>query len=102
MEATTATALACFEGFSCCDASLRHEGCFFSGVGLPKLASEHADPEEETKGATLASQQEVLLVLVKITHVDGVRFGQRTSRGEAVKHCLLPFGLRLQTVNKRS
>ena len=51
------TALACFYGFSCCDASLRHEGCCFSVVGLPKLASKHADTREATKGAAIASQQ---------------------------------------------
>ena len=51
------TALACFYGFSCCDASLRHEGCCFSVVGLPKLASKHADNREATKGAAIASQQ---------------------------------------------
>jgi hypothetical protein len=32
---------------------------------LPKLASEQAGTEEETKGAALASQQEVLFVFVK-------------------------------------
>ena len=32
---------------------------------MPKLASEQADTEEETKGAALASQQEVLFVFVK-------------------------------------
>jgi hypothetical protein len=41
-------------------ASLRHEGCFFSAAGLPKLASEQAGGGEETKGTALASQQEVL------------------------------------------
>ena len=46
-------ALACFYGFSCCDASLRHEGCCFSVVGLPKLASKHADNREATKGAAI-------------------------------------------------
>ena len=51
------TALACFYGFSCCDASLRNEGCCFSVVGLPKLASKHADNREATKGAAIASQQ---------------------------------------------
>ena len=51
------TALACFYGFSCCDASLRYEGCCFSVVGLPKLASKHADNSEATKGAAIASQQ---------------------------------------------
>ena len=51
------TALACFYGFSCCDASLRHEGCCFSVVGLPKLASKHADTREATKGAAIESQQ---------------------------------------------
>ena len=50
-------ASACFQGFSCCDASLRDEGCFFSGSGLPKLASEQAGGGEETMGAALASQQ---------------------------------------------
>ena len=59
------TAPACFQGFPCCDASLRNEGCFFSGAGLPKLASEQTGTEEETKGAALASQQEVLFVFVK-------------------------------------
>ena len=59
------TAPACFQGFPCCDASLRNEGCFFSGASLPKLASEQASTEEETKGAALASQQEVLFVFVK-------------------------------------
>jgi len=53
----TFTALACFYGFSCCDASLRNEGCCFSVVGLPKLASKHADNREATKGAAIASQQ---------------------------------------------
>ena len=48
---------ACFQGFSCCDASLRHEGCFFSAAGLPKLASEQAGYGEETTGVALASQQ---------------------------------------------
>ena len=51
------TALACFYGFSCCDASLRNEGCCFSVVVLPKLASKHADNRETTKGAAIASQQ---------------------------------------------
>ena len=32
---------------------------------MPKLASEQADTGEETKGAALASQQEVLFVFVK-------------------------------------
>ena len=32
---------------------------------MPKLASEQAGTGEETKGAALASQQEVFLVLVK-------------------------------------
>jgi len=59
------TSLACFYGFPCCDASLRYEGCFFSGAGLPKLASEQAGTEEETKGAALASQQGVFFVFVK-------------------------------------
>ena len=59
------TALACFYGFPCCDASLRYEGCFFSGAGLPKLASKQAGTEEETKGAALASQQGVFFVFVK-------------------------------------
>jgi hypothetical protein len=59
------TAPACFYGFPCCDASLRNEGGFFYGVSLPKLASEQAGTEEETKGAALASQQEVFLVFVK-------------------------------------
>ena len=55
----TGTAPACFLGFSCCDAILRHEGCFFSFsvAGLPKLASEQAGYEEETTGVALASQQ---------------------------------------------
>ena len=59
------TAPACFYGFPCCDASLRNEGCFFSGVSLPKLASEQVGTGEETKGAALASQQEVFMVFVK-------------------------------------
>ena len=59
------TAPACFQGFPWCDASLRNEGCFFFGAGLPKLASEQADTGEETKGAARASQQEVLFVFVK-------------------------------------
>jgi len=46
-----------FQGFSCCDASLRNEGCFFSSFGLPKFASEQAGAGEETTGAALASQQ---------------------------------------------
>ena len=50
-------ASACFQGFSCCDANLRNEGCFFSGSGLSKLASEQAGAGEETTGAALASQQ---------------------------------------------
>ena len=32
---------------------------------MPKLASEQAGTKEETKGAALASQQEVLFVFVK-------------------------------------
>jgi hypothetical protein len=64
-EVESFTALACFYGFPCCDASLRYEGCFFSGAGLPKLASEQASTEEETKGAALASQQGVFFVFVK-------------------------------------
>ena len=48
-------ASACFQGFSCCDASLRNEGCFFFGSGLPKLASEQGRAEEETMGVALAS-----------------------------------------------
>ena len=36
-------------------ASLRHEGCFFSVAGLPKLASEQAGNGEETMGTALAS-----------------------------------------------
>jgi hypothetical protein len=32
---------------------------------MPKLASEHAGTEEETMGAALVSQQEVLFVFVK-------------------------------------
>ncbi|WP_288919462.1 hypothetical protein [uncultured Prevotella sp.] len=35
-------------------ASLRNEGCFFSVVGLPKLASEQTDDGEETNGAAIA------------------------------------------------
>ena len=53
----TRIAPACFHGFSCCDASLRHEGCFFSVAGLPKFASEQAGYGEETTGVALASQQ---------------------------------------------
>jgi len=53
----TVTALVCFYGFSCCDASLRNEGCCFSVVGLPKLGSKHADNREATKGVAIASQQ---------------------------------------------
>ncbi|WP_224168463.1 hypothetical protein [Prevotella lacticifex] len=36
-------------------ASLRHEGCFFSIAGLPKLASEQVGDGEETMGEALAS-----------------------------------------------
>jgi hypothetical protein len=61
-----------FSLFSCRDASLRNEGCFFSRAGLPKLASEQAGSGEETKGAALASQQEVLFVFVKRYCVCGV------------------------------
>ena len=53
----TGTAPACFHGFSCCDAILWHEGCFFSVAGLPKFASEQADYGEETTGVALASLQ---------------------------------------------
>ena len=60
---TPNTAPACFQGFPWCDASLRNEGCFFFGAGLPKLASEQADTGEETKGAALASQQVFCLFL---------------------------------------
>ena len=55
-----------FQGFSCCDASLRNEGCFFFGSGLPKLASEQGGAEEETKGAALASQQGFYLFLLEL------------------------------------
>ena len=54
-----------FSRFSCCDASLRHEGCFFSGADLPKLASKQDGTGEETKGASLASQQGFYLFLSK-------------------------------------
>ena len=50
-----------FQGFSCCDASLRNEGCF-----LPKLASGQGGAEEETKGAALASQQGFYLFLLEL------------------------------------
>ena len=53
----TGAAPACFHGFSCCDASLRHEGCFFSVAGLSKFTSEQAGYGEETTGVALASQQ---------------------------------------------
>jgi hypothetical protein len=36
-------------------ASLRHESCFFSVAGLPKLASEQDGDGEETMGETLAN-----------------------------------------------
>ncbi|MDY6265934.1 hypothetical protein [Prevotella lacticifex] len=36
-------------------ASLRHEGCFFSVAGLPKLASEQGGDGEETMGEALAN-----------------------------------------------
>ncbi len=55
---------ACFQGFSCCDASLRHEGCFFPVAGLPKLASEQAGYGEETTGVALCIAARVLLVFV--------------------------------------
>ena len=55
-----------FQGFSCCDASLRNEGCFFFGSGLPKLASGQGGAEEETKGAALASQQGFYLFLLTL------------------------------------
>ena len=35
-------------------ASLRNEGCFFSVVGLPKLASKQTDDGEETNCAAIA------------------------------------------------
>ena len=57
-----------FQGFSCCDASLRNEGCFFFGSGLPKLASGQGGAEEETKGAALASQQGFYLFLLFDQH----------------------------------
>ena len=59
-------ASACFQGFSCCDASLRNEGCFFFGSGLPKLASGQGGAEEETKGVALASQQGFYLFLLEL------------------------------------
>jgi hypothetical protein len=57
---------ACIQGFSCCDASLRNEGCFFFGSGLPKLASGQGGAEEETKGVALASQQGFYLFLLEL------------------------------------
>jgi len=54
-----------FQSFSCCDASLRYEGCFFFGSGSPKLASEQGGSEEETKGVALASQQGFYLFLLE-------------------------------------
>ena len=55
-----------FQGFSCCEASLRNEGCFFFDSGSPKLASGQGGAEEETKGAALASQQGFYLFLLEV------------------------------------
>ena len=47
------TSPVCFEGFACCDASLRNEGCFFSGDGLPKLASEQGGDGKKQRAPPL-------------------------------------------------
>ena len=46
-------------------ASLRHEGCFFSVVGLPKLASEQVDNGEGTMGTAHCKHKRFYLVFVR-------------------------------------
>ena len=67
-------ASACFQGFSCCDASLRNEGCFFFGSGSPKLASGQGGAEEETMGVALASQQGFYLFLLELEQDVTIQF----------------------------
>ena len=72
-----------FQGFSCCDASLRNEGCFFFGSGLPKLASGQGGAEEETKGAALASQQGFYLFLLLLYNIYHRNVISRFAQGKA-------------------
>jgi hypothetical protein len=46
-------------------ASLRHEGCFFSIAGLPKLASEQVGDGEETMGTAHCKRKRFYLVFVR-------------------------------------
>ena len=52
--------------------SLRHEGCFFSTAGLPKLASEQAGGGEETMGEALASASGFICFFQKRVGVAGL------------------------------
>ncbi|WP_224168475.1 hypothetical protein [Prevotella lacticifex] len=73
-------------------ASLRHEGCFFSVAGLPKLASEQACDGEETMGEALANASGYIRFLSQESPNPSPLFGALDiSRGPIIHNWLERF-----------